>query len=325
MSPIARPKQPEANGARMKGGRKPAADQGRATDAGAPRPPTMIDVAARAGVSQTTVSLVLNNALGARLSASTRARVRDAARELGYTLSRRGPAEPDRVGSTVIGFISDEISTDPWCALQLDAVREKAWEHGLTVTAGVSHSDPELEEALLAQLLRQPLVGLIYATILTRHIRPLPQLYRTPTVLLNCFVQNHSLASVVPGRAPRRLRRHPAPDSRRPPPHRPHPRPVLDRPLARPAQGLPPGAGRARHPLRPRAGASRQLGAADRLPAHHDADGPARPADRDLRRQRHDGGRHLRRAEGARPRASPRTSRWSATTTARSPSSCARR
>ena len=48
--------------------------------------------------------------------------------------------------------------------MQLDAVREKAWEHGLTVTAGVSHGDPELEAALLAQLLRQPLVGLIYAT-----------------------------------------------------------------------------------------------------------------------------------------------------------------
>lgn len=165
----------------------------------APRSPTMIDVAARAGVSQTTVSLVLNNARGARLSASTRARVRDAASELGYTLTRRGPAKPDRVGSTVVGFISDEISTDPWCALQLDGVREKAWAHGLTVTAGVSHSDPDLEEALLAQLLRQPLVGLIYATILTRQIRPLPQLRNTPTVLLNCTVPDHSLASVVPG------------------------------------------------------------------------------------------------------------------------------
>jgi LacI family transcriptional regulator len=161
--------------------------------------PTMMDVAALAGVSQTTVSLVLNNSLGARLSASTRARVREAAGALGYRLPRRGPAQPERAGSTVIGFVSDEISTDPWCAMQLDAVREKAWEHGLTVTAGVSHGDPELEEALLAQIARQPLVGLIYATILTRHIRPAPTLYRTQTVLLNCFVQNHSIASVVPG------------------------------------------------------------------------------------------------------------------------------
>ena len=181
----------------MRGGRKTA--DGAGGENPRQQSPTMIDVAAAAGVSQTTVSLVLNNALGARLSTATRQRVRDAARQLGYTLPRHGSAAPDRVGSTVIGFISDEISTDPWCALQLDAVRERAWENGLTVTACVSHSDAALETALLSQLVRQPLYGLIYATILTRRIRPAPELYRVPTVLLNSFVQDHSLASVVPG------------------------------------------------------------------------------------------------------------------------------
>ena len=58
----------------------------------------MIDVAAAAGVSQTTVSLVLNNSLGARLSAATRQRVRDAARELGYSLPRP-PGPRRRTGS----------------------------------------------------------------------------------------------------------------------------------------------------------------------------------------------------------------------------------
>jgi LacI family transcriptional regulator len=125
--------------------------------------------------------------------------VRDAARDLGYTLPRHAPAAPDRVGSTVIGFIADEISTDPWCAEQLDAVRERAWENGLTVTAGISHGDEALETALFERMLDQPLVGLIYGTILTRRIRALPQFHRVPTVLLNCFVPDHSLASVVPG------------------------------------------------------------------------------------------------------------------------------
>lgn len=159
----------------------------------------MMDVANRAGVSQTTVSLVLNNSLGARISASTRQRVRDAASELGYRAARRGPSRPARAGSNVIAFLADEISTDPWCALQLDAVREKAWEHELTVMAAVSHSNRELEEALLNQFVAQKPFGLIYATILTRHIRPLPQLYDVPSVLLNCFARDHSLASVVPG------------------------------------------------------------------------------------------------------------------------------
>ena len=58
----------------MKGGRKTVANPGGDDAAEAARAPTMIDVAARAGVSQTTVSLVLNNSQGARLSASTRSR-----------------------------------------------------------------------------------------------------------------------------------------------------------------------------------------------------------------------------------------------------------
>jgi LacI family transcriptional regulator len=181
----------------MKHGSRTAA--GREPGLAGARAPTMMDVAAAAGVSQTTVSLVLNNIVEARLSASTRQRVRQAARAIGYTLPRHAPVPASGVGATTIGFIADEITTDPWCAMQLEAVREKAWEHGLTVVAGVSHGNPELEAALIDRMLREPLVGLIYASILTRHARPLPAFSRTPTVLLNCFVPDHTLAAVVPG------------------------------------------------------------------------------------------------------------------------------
>jgi LacI family transcriptional regulator len=158
------------------------------------RRPTMMDVAAAAGVSQTTVSLILNNIEGARLSVPTRERVRAAALRLGYTLVRKGPPEPAL--APVIGFVADEISTDPWVAMALDGVREKAWEHGLIIAASVTRGDPELETAVQAQMARQPLAGLIYATIQTRRIKP--PAARVPTVLLNCYVQTHSLAAVVP-------------------------------------------------------------------------------------------------------------------------------
>ena len=170
------------------------------TDGGAAqRAPTMVDVAAAAGVSQTTVSLVLNEIPGARLSNATRQRVREAARALGYSLARHRRAGPGQIGATVIGFIADEISTDPWCALQLDGVRERAAEDGLTVIAGVSHGDRGLVAALIDTLVGQPILGLVYGTILTRRIRPQPQLHAVPTVLLNCFAPDQSLASVTPG------------------------------------------------------------------------------------------------------------------------------
>jgi LacI family transcriptional regulator len=161
------------------------------------RGPTMTEVAAEAGVSQTTVSLVLNDAQGARLSAETRERVIAAAQRLGYRLARRA-ASMQAAGATTIGFVVNEISTDPWMAIAMDGARDKAWEQGLTISAAVTRGDAELEEAVLAQMTAQPMLGLIYGTIHTRRITPPPALYRVPTVLLNCYVADRSLPSVVP-------------------------------------------------------------------------------------------------------------------------------
>ena len=160
---------------------------------------TMTDVATLAGVSQTTVSLVLNGATSARLSAATRQRVNEAAKALGYRLVKRGAARPAAADKKAIGFVVDEMSTDPWCAIALDGAREKAWENGLTVLVAVTRGDPEIEEAALAQMAAQPLLGLIFGVIQTRRITPTPALSRIPTVLLNCYAADRSLPSVMPG------------------------------------------------------------------------------------------------------------------------------
>ena len=107
----------------MKNGRKaPAGREDR-------RAPTMMDVAAAAGVSQTTVSLVLNNIVEARLSATTRQRVRAAALALGYALPGPAPATAGAVGATTIGFLCDDVSTDPWCAQAFSRTASSCWAH----------------------------------------------------------------------------------------------------------------------------------------------------------------------------------------------------
>lgn len=158
----------------------------------------MMDVGARAGVSQATVSLVLNDIKGARLSEATRKRVLEAAHELGYRLVRRG-ARKATAGKSVIGMVVDEISTDPWMAIAFDGVREKAWESGLTVSLAVTRGDPDMEEQVLSLLAQQPLVGIIYGTILTRQVEPAQTLFEHPTILLNCYDVERRLPSVVPG------------------------------------------------------------------------------------------------------------------------------
>ena len=162
------------------------------------RRPTMIDVANEARVSQTTVSLVLNHADGARLSPGTRERVIKAAARLGYQPVRRGGV-PTASTATTIGFVCDELSTDPWTAIGLDGVREKAWAHGLTVTVMATRGDADMEAAALAQLAALPLAGLVYATINTRLVEAPAWASPAPVVLLNCHATGGALASVAPG------------------------------------------------------------------------------------------------------------------------------
>jgi LacI family transcriptional regulator len=99
----------------------------------------------------------------------------------------------------VIGLVVDEISTAPRLSSASDGIREKAWEFGLTVSLAVTRGDPEMEELVLTQMLRQPLVGIIYGTILTRRVEPPPSLRAGPSVLLNCYDAERQLPSVVPG------------------------------------------------------------------------------------------------------------------------------
>ena len=160
--------------------------------------PTMMDVAAKAGVSQATVSLVLNSRAGARLSEATREKVRAAADELGYQLAARGQTKVPTISKT-IGFVVDELTADPWMSLAFDSAREKALEQGITTTLAVLRGGEDLEDQILTQMSNQPLLGFIYGTILTRPITPPKAFFKTPTVLVNCYDKKRKLPSVLPG------------------------------------------------------------------------------------------------------------------------------
>lgn len=162
--------------------------------------PTMMDVAAAAGVSQATVSLVLSGAKGARLADSTRRRVVEAANLLGYTFVKRGPrvAANAQSPSTIV-FIADEISTDPWMSLAFEGARDKAAEQGINTIMGISHGDPDLEAGIVAGLGKLSILGIIYGTILTRQVQLPPALTAHRTVLVNCYEAQRTIPAVLPG------------------------------------------------------------------------------------------------------------------------------
>ena len=105
----------------------------------------MNDVAAAAGVSQSTVSRILNDApVTINVSAETRERVRTIARDLGYRphpIARALRGAP----TMLLGAVVRDI-TDPFFAGAIEALSVQAKAHGYSVVLG--HAGAKADEAL---------------------------------------------------------------------------------------------------------------------------------------------------------------------------------
>jgi LacI family transcriptional regulator len=158
---------------------------------------TMIDVAHHAGVSQTTVSFVLNNAETANIPDETRQRVMASIAELGYRPNVLAQGlRMQRSG--IFGFVTDQIAITPHAGKIFEGAQDVAWENGKILMLVNTKSDPDLEATAINLLLDRRVEGIIYATMYHRPKILPPSLREIPTVLLDCFVEDHQLPSVVP-------------------------------------------------------------------------------------------------------------------------------
>ena len=111
---------------------------------------TIIDVAARAGVSRQTVSRAMNDLPG--ISAGTRDRVLEAARELNYRPSRFGRGLVEQ-GPITLGLVVDDLSNAYFAELGASVVRACA-PHGWNVVLAEAAGAPR-PEAVVADLARR--------------------------------------------------------------------------------------------------------------------------------------------------------------------------
>ncbi|WP_298294279.1 LacI family DNA-binding transcriptional regulator [uncultured Litoreibacter sp.] len=165
---------------------------------------TMRDIARRAGCSQPTVSFVLNNNETAKISEQTRARVLDAARELGYKAvslpSKTQGKNPGYIDGP-IAFVIDTLATSPEGVHAYDGVLEAVKATGNVVLLAETRNDPVLEPKTLQYFIDQRVSAIIYACVFTRQVE-LPEVLREtdiPVFLLNCYSDDMSRPAVVPG------------------------------------------------------------------------------------------------------------------------------
>jgi LacI family transcriptional regulator len=163
--------------------------------------PTMWDVAARAGVSQATVSLVLNDVGGSRVAEATKVRVMDAVRELGYRTNAF--AKTLRSGeSGLIGFISDEVASSPFAGKLLKGAQNLAWETGHVILSIDTYDKPELEAAAIDMMLSYRVRGVVYAAMYHRVLDLPAGLRDVPTVVVNAQDRDGIAPSVFPDEEP---------------------------------------------------------------------------------------------------------------------------
>ncbi|MCO4844039.1 MAG: LacI family DNA-binding transcriptional regulator [Yoonia sp.] len=157
---------------------------------------TMKDVALLAGVSQSTVSFVLNGQEDMRISSETRKRVMDAVAALGYRA--RAAGRPVKNRNRVIGLMFDEVATSPFAAISIEGVQEEAWKQNVLVEVVMTGSDKAYENAILRKWSADRVEGVIYGSILTRKVKAPDALIKHKTVLLNCYEDKEHYPSVVP-------------------------------------------------------------------------------------------------------------------------------
>lgn len=157
----------------------------------------MKEVAELAGVSQTTVSFVINQTAGMTIPEATRQRVMSAVSDLGY--------RPNAAAKTLrtskshsIGFVTDELASSPFAGDMVRGAQGAAWarEHVLMIVN--TGGDPELERAAVEELLQRRVDGVIYASMAHRQVSPPPNLWEVPAVLLDCFTDDGHLPTVRP-------------------------------------------------------------------------------------------------------------------------------
>lgn len=168
-----------------------------AADGSKRKGPSIQDVARLAGVSRTTVSFVVNNTPNTNIPEETRSRVWAAVEELGWrpNAMARGLRLQQ---SNLIGLISDEIATSPNAGRIIQGAQEAAWAQTKMLLVVNTGDNVEIEQAAVQMLLERQVEGVIYATMYHRQVVPPPLLAQVPAILVDCYLADRSLPSVVP-------------------------------------------------------------------------------------------------------------------------------
>ncbi|WP_018157974.1 LacI family DNA-binding transcriptional regulator [Demetria terragena] len=157
---------------------------------------TAADVAARAGVSRTAVSFVLNGKASGNIAPATRDRILAVATELGYT--PHPVARSLRTRRTqVLGVVTNAVASSPFAGRILSGATDRAHARGYLLTVFDSQNRPELEQQGAEELHRRRVDGLLYASMGLEEVESVPDV-GLPIALANCYRPDDRSPAAIP-------------------------------------------------------------------------------------------------------------------------------
>lgn len=121
---------------------------------------TMLDIATAVGVSQPTVSVILNGSDSIKISPETRTKVLQKARELGYKM--KSDVLHSRSHKRIALVVNSINMHDPFINA-ISAAKVKAWELDSILVVFDFEDNPELKASMLEEINNSGFDGIIYA------------------------------------------------------------------------------------------------------------------------------------------------------------------
>lgn len=161
-----------------------------------PRKATSADVAARAGVSRTAVSLVLNGRGAGNIAPEKQEAILLAARELDYSPNSVAVSLRHQRTRT-IGVVTDAIATHAYGGPVLAGASDAARSEGfLLLVVDTQENYSSRQDDAFRTLLDRQVDGIMFAALSLRPFHA-PEFMRTmPAALANCFEPDNAVSSV---------------------------------------------------------------------------------------------------------------------------------
>jgi len=158
--------------------------------------PKMTDVANMAGVSQSTVSLVLRGKAD-NIPQATRERILQVSQELGYSVNRLA-SSLNSTGSGMIGMLTDELITTNFAGAIIKGAQECALNNDKILMMAAMQHQGNLDEKAVDMMVGYRVESILYATRYHHEVILSPNLKNVPTVLVNCYEQSGEIPCILP-------------------------------------------------------------------------------------------------------------------------------